>query len=549
MIRAMHPDWPETGIPGTLANVEVRADGTIAPWLTLDRHLAILAPPVGAPPVRALPPRRGRRAADPGRARPAPQDVTRGRGRGWRRSAPAWFAGSPTTTCTPSTPSRSPTCFHGACERAVLAVTARAARDHGLRGDQPDHGQDPPAAVLPARPRPGPGGVARHAVRLPGERRRHLGPGRRVLPGERRPPHRGGQLPAGRERSTPSMREASLARIGAGPLGLRRARQPDLRPAPVARHRDPGAAGRQAAPRRLRRPSPAPPPSPSGIATVPVYEVYKVGADPVWEEGLDLVAEAGLKVGRHPPLRQRRGRQPRHPVLLPGRAPAADAGGRSSPTTHSSSASTSTPASCSTSTPATATVVGLGPADGTPPRTVGDGAERLDGAHPGAGGPGHGKRAGRRRPPRRSAPMRRRLRRRPGETPRRCWPASGSRRRPSTPPWRPRRRRRGPGHPRARRHPGGVVARHPAVRRAGPGPGRPAADGRAAGPGRPGRRPGSSGRRRARTWPPCSSCGREARPAAGASPTPTGSRDRLVALGLGDPRHPRRLGVGPAHGG
>jgi pimeloyl-ACP methyl ester carboxylesterase len=42
MIRAMHPDWPETGITGTLANVEVRTDGTIAPWLTLDRHLAIL---------------------------------------------------------------------------------------------------------------------------------------------------------------------------------------------------------------------------------------------------------------------------------------------------------------------------------------------------------------------------------------------------------------------------------------------------------------------------------------------------------------------------
>ncbi len=32
-----------------------------------------------------------------------------------------------------------------------------------------------------------------------------------------------------------------------------------------------------------------------GVATVPVYEVYKVGADPVWEEGLDLVAEAGIK--------------------------------------------------------------------------------------------------------------------------------------------------------------------------------------------------------------------------------------------------------------
>ena len=42
MVRDAHPDWPATGIEGTLANVEVRADGTIAPWLTLDRHLQVL---------------------------------------------------------------------------------------------------------------------------------------------------------------------------------------------------------------------------------------------------------------------------------------------------------------------------------------------------------------------------------------------------------------------------------------------------------------------------------------------------------------------------
>jgi pimeloyl-ACP methyl ester carboxylesterase len=41
-LRAMHPDWPDTGIAGMLANFEVRPDGTVAPWLTLDRHLAIL---------------------------------------------------------------------------------------------------------------------------------------------------------------------------------------------------------------------------------------------------------------------------------------------------------------------------------------------------------------------------------------------------------------------------------------------------------------------------------------------------------------------------
>jgi len=43
MLRSAHPDWPETGIAGALANFEVRPDGTVAPWLTLDRHMAIVA--------------------------------------------------------------------------------------------------------------------------------------------------------------------------------------------------------------------------------------------------------------------------------------------------------------------------------------------------------------------------------------------------------------------------------------------------------------------------------------------------------------------------
>jgi pimeloyl-ACP methyl ester carboxylesterase len=41
-IRAAHPDWPEEGIAGTMANFQINADGTIQPWLTLDRHMAIL---------------------------------------------------------------------------------------------------------------------------------------------------------------------------------------------------------------------------------------------------------------------------------------------------------------------------------------------------------------------------------------------------------------------------------------------------------------------------------------------------------------------------
>ena len=42
MLRRSHPDWPEAGIAGTLACFEVRADGTVAPWLDLNRHLQVL---------------------------------------------------------------------------------------------------------------------------------------------------------------------------------------------------------------------------------------------------------------------------------------------------------------------------------------------------------------------------------------------------------------------------------------------------------------------------------------------------------------------------
>jgi pimeloyl-ACP methyl ester carboxylesterase len=41
-IRGAHRDWPESGLAGTLANFERFPDGTIAPWLTFDRHIAVL---------------------------------------------------------------------------------------------------------------------------------------------------------------------------------------------------------------------------------------------------------------------------------------------------------------------------------------------------------------------------------------------------------------------------------------------------------------------------------------------------------------------------
>ncbi|MBT8240169.1 MAG: alpha/beta hydrolase, partial [Acidimicrobiia bacterium] len=41
-IESMAADWPPEGREGTMANFEVRPDGTIAPWLTYERHLKVL---------------------------------------------------------------------------------------------------------------------------------------------------------------------------------------------------------------------------------------------------------------------------------------------------------------------------------------------------------------------------------------------------------------------------------------------------------------------------------------------------------------------------
>jgi pimeloyl-ACP methyl ester carboxylesterase len=41
-LRDVHPDWPDSGIEGTLANFQVFDDGTVAPWLSFDRHLLVL---------------------------------------------------------------------------------------------------------------------------------------------------------------------------------------------------------------------------------------------------------------------------------------------------------------------------------------------------------------------------------------------------------------------------------------------------------------------------------------------------------------------------
>jgi pimeloyl-ACP methyl ester carboxylesterase len=41
-IRSAHPDWSDAGIAATMGNFAVRPDGTIAPRLTRERHMAVL---------------------------------------------------------------------------------------------------------------------------------------------------------------------------------------------------------------------------------------------------------------------------------------------------------------------------------------------------------------------------------------------------------------------------------------------------------------------------------------------------------------------------
>jgi pimeloyl-ACP methyl ester carboxylesterase len=41
-LQVVHPDWKEEGIEATLNNFETLEDGSIRPWLTLERHMKIL---------------------------------------------------------------------------------------------------------------------------------------------------------------------------------------------------------------------------------------------------------------------------------------------------------------------------------------------------------------------------------------------------------------------------------------------------------------------------------------------------------------------------
>ena len=41
-VRGAHPDWSDEAIEGTMSNMQHFDDGTIAPWLTFERHITVL---------------------------------------------------------------------------------------------------------------------------------------------------------------------------------------------------------------------------------------------------------------------------------------------------------------------------------------------------------------------------------------------------------------------------------------------------------------------------------------------------------------------------
>ena len=182
------------------------------------------ARPVGPPAVAAL--RRGR-ASRSCSCRPTPDPGTAPDASGPRSTRPPapsrrpeshWFAGDHDIHA--QHPDEVADLFHARRDRRVPCAHDRPARpgDHGLGRDRADDGQGPPRAVRAVR-RPGRAGrAARHAVRLPGERRRAIAPGPSSYFAESvGPRHRRRHVPVARRRRrsrrdgrSPASREAAL---------------------------------------------------------------------------------------------------------------------------------------------------------------------------------------------------------------------------------------------------------------------------------------------------------------------------------------------------
>ena len=262
-----------------------------------------------------------------------------------------------------------------------------------------------------------------------------------------------------------------------------------------------------------------------GRYTVPVYEVYKVGADPEWADGLDLLPAIGPDVAVIPHYDNAEGRHPRHPLLLPGRAPPGRCWRRSCPTAGGSSGVDEHTGCIFDLDAGTASVVGNGVVTvrrAGRSEVVGSGETIPIGALVELAS---GKRAAGVPLPPPPAPaadaaptaLHAEIRRLEARI------RHGGR---GT-----RRRRRGAGRPGAGRHPGGMVGRHHPVRRRRPGPGGCCAAWSPGSASWPAPVPATRARWSAASWTPCWRPGRR--------PGRTGRydeadrlRDRLLALGV-----------------
>ena len=169
------------------------------------------------------------RARDTSGARPRPARAAAGRG-GRRPARPRW--------------------------RGRRHEPGQLARGDGVGRDGADDGQAAPRGVRAAVA--GAGRAARHALRVPGERRRAGGPERAYFAQSVGREVDGGVVAHGAD-GRRSRREQSLAALAGADWAFAGPGQPDVRAAAVAGHAGaPALLGRQATPRRRASSSPAP---------------------------------------------------------------------------------------------------------------------------------------------------------------------------------------------------------------------------------------------------------------------------------------------------
>ncbi len=216
----------------------------------------------------------------------------------------------------------------------TLDELPRHPRDHGFGRDRAGHGEGASSPLRPVGGERRTGRRPRHSLRIPGERRRPQSAHRGVFPRERRAGGHGRDLPDARRRRA---RRGHRPRPDpGGPLCDGRPGQPDLRPSAVGGRADPRGAGGD--PRGRRR-------SHDGErGCAHARRGHRAGLRDLQGRGRSQLARRARHPRaddrpagrRRPPLRQRRGRQPRHAILLPRRTAAArprgaPAGGRVRP--------------------------------------------------------------------------------------------------------------------------------------------------------------------------------------------------------------------------